>query len=76
MFYTYIYYWNTFQYKYITQITFHVAKQYHARVTSKDICLLLITLFICLFPLCLDFVLFHEALLFLRCLIDLVYSYI
>ena len=41
----------------------------------KDICLLSITLFICLFPFCLDFVLFHEALLFLLCLNDLVYSY-
>ena len=41
MFYTYICYWNIFQYKYTTQITFHVVKQSHARVTSKDICLLL-----------------------------------
>ena len=39
IFYTYICYWNTFQYKYIIQITFHVVKQSHARVTSKDICL-------------------------------------
>ena len=38
MLYTYICYWNTFQYKYIIQITFHVIKQSH--VTSKDICLL------------------------------------
>ena len=37
MFYTYICYWNTFQYKYIIQITFHVVKQSHARVTSKDL---------------------------------------
>ena len=43
MFYTYICYWNTFQYKYIIQITFHVVKQSHARVTSKDIFLLFIT---------------------------------
>ena len=34
MVYTYI--WNVFQYKYIIQITFHVVKQYHARVTSKE----------------------------------------
>ena len=32
MFYTYICYWNIL--KYIIQITFHVAKQSHARVTS------------------------------------------
>ena len=56
------------------QITFHVVKQYHARVTSKDICLLFIILFLCLFPFCLDFILFHEALLLLRCLIDLVHG--
>ena len=30
-------------------------KQSHARVTSKDICLLFIILFLCLFPFCLDF---------------------
>ena len=48
MFSTYICYWNTIQYKYI-QITFHVVKQYHARVFSKDIWLLFIMLFICLF---------------------------
>ena len=35
MFYTYICYWNTFQYKYIIQFTFHVVKQSHARVTSR-----------------------------------------
>ena len=46
MFYTYICYWNTFQYKYITLITFHVVKQSHVRVTSKDICLLLIMFFV------------------------------
>ena len=28
MFYIYICYWNTFQYKYIIQITFHVVKQF------------------------------------------------
>ena len=58
MFYTYICYWNTFQYNYtiyITQITFHVVKQSHAPVTSKDICLLFIILFLCLFSFCLDF---------------------
>ena len=38
MLYTYICYWNTFQYKYIIQNTFHVIKQSHE--TSKDICLL------------------------------------
>ena len=48
MFYTYICYWNTFQYKYIT---FHAVKQSHERMTSKDICLLFIILFLCLFPL-------------------------
>ena len=59
------------------QITFHVTTESYARVTSKDICLLFIILFLCLFPFFLDFVLFHEALLFLLyCLIDLVYSYI
>ena len=36
MFYTFICYWNTFQYQYILQITFHVEKQYHVRVTSKE----------------------------------------
>ena len=45
MFYTYICYWNTFQYKYIVQITFHVVKQSHVRMTSKDICLLFIIFF-------------------------------
>ena len=34
MFYTYICY---FQYKHNVQITFHVQKQFHARVTSKDL---------------------------------------
>ena len=60
MFYTYICYWNTFQYKYIIQITFHVVKQFYVRVTSKDICLLFILLFPCLFPFCLVVVLFME----------------
>ena len=73
IFYTYICYWSRFQYKYIT---FHVVKQSHAGVTSKDICLFFIILFLCLFLFFLNFILFHEALLFLRCLIDLVYSYI
>ena len=68
MFYTYICYWDTFQYKYIT---FHVVKRSHARVTSKDICLLFIILFLCLFPFCLNFTLFHEALLLLLYLIIL-----
>ena len=45
MFSTSICYWNTFQYKYITQITFHVVKQSHAQVTPKYICLLF-TLFV------------------------------
>ena len=36
MFYTFICCWNTFQYQYILQITFHVEKQYHVRVTSKE----------------------------------------
>ena len=36
MFYTFICYWNTFQYQYISQITFHVVKQYHVRVISKE----------------------------------------
>ena len=57
--YTYIGYWNTFQYKYMIQITFHVVKQCDAPVTSEDICLLYIILFLCLFPFCLDFALFH-----------------
>ena len=76
MFYTYICYWNTFQYKYIIQITFHIVKQSHVRVTAKYICLPFIIFFLFLFPFCLDFVLFQEALLILCCLIDLVYSYI
>ena len=46
MFYTYICYWNTFQYKYITQITFHVVKQSRTQTTQKDICLLFIILFL------------------------------
>ena len=49
IFYAYICYWNTFQYKCIIHITFHVVKQSHARMTSKDICLLFILLFLCLF---------------------------
>ena len=76
MFYTYICYWNTFRYKYIIKITFHVVKQSHVQVTSKDICLLFIVLFLCLFLFCLNFLLFYEALLLLHCLIDLVYRYI
>ena len=39
MFYTF--YWDAFQHKYM-QITFHVVKQYHARVTSKYFCLFFI----------------------------------
>ena len=59
------------------QITFHVVKQSHARVTSKATCLLFIIVFIYLFPFFLIFVLFCEALLLLlRYLIYLVYSYI
>ena len=54
MFYNYIRFWNTFQYKYIIQIIFYVLKQSHAWVTSKDIYLLFI-LFFCLFPFYLDF---------------------
>ena len=53
----YICYWNTFQFKYIIQITFYVVKQSHSRVTSKDICLVFIILFLCLFSFCLDFAL-------------------
>ena len=75
IFYTYIRYGNTFQYGYIIQITYHIVKQSHARVTLKDICLLFSILFLCLFSFCLNFVLFHEALLLLCCLIDLVYCY-
>ena len=63
MFHTYLCYWNKFQYKYITEITFHVQKQFHAWVTSKGICLLVIILLISLFRFCIDFVLFNEALL-------------
>ena len=63
MFYTYICHWNMFQNKYIRQITFHVVKHSPAQVTSKDICLLFIILFLRLFLFCLDFVLFCEALL-------------
>ena len=46
-FYTYICYWNTFQYKDI-KITFHDVKQSHAQVTLKYICLLFV-IFACLF---------------------------
>ena len=74
MFYTYICYWNTFQYKYIIQITFDVAKQSRARVTSKDIFLLFVILFFCLFLYCLGSFLFHEALLLLHCLNGLMCS--
>ena len=49
MFYIHICYWSTFQYKYIIQITFHVVKQSHTQMTSKDICLLFIMLFLYLF---------------------------
>ena len=76
MFFTYTCYWGIFQYKYIIQITFHVVKQSHVRLTSKDICLLFIILFLSVLSFCLNFVLFPEALLLLCCLIDLVYSYI
>ena len=48
----------------ILQITLHVVKQSHARVSSKDICLLFIVLFLRYFST------FFEGLL-LRCLIDL-----
>ena len=76
MFYTYIWYWSRFQYKYIIQIT--VVKQCHARVTSKGICLFFILLFFCLFSFSFDSVLFHEVLLLLCCLthfIPLVFFY-
>ena len=46
MFYTYICYWNIFQYKHIIQITFYVVKQSHVQVTTKDICLLFILFFV------------------------------
>ena len=62
--------WNKFQYKHI------VVKQFYAQVSSKDICLFFIILFLCLFSFCLNFAWFHEALLLLRSLTDLVYSYI
>ena len=75
MCYTYICYWNIFQYKYVIQITFHVVKQFHARVTSKDIYLLFIILFF-YFRFILTFFLFREAVLFLHCLINLGYRYI
>ena len=74
MLYTYVCYWNRFQYKNIIQITFHVVKQYHTWPTSKDIYLLIIKLFLCLFLFCLNFILFHDAHLLLRCLTDLVCS--
>ena len=66
MFYCYICYWSTFQYKHIIQIT--VVKQSDARVTSKDICVFFIVLFLCPFSSCLDFVFFNETLLLLCCL--------
>ena len=66
MLYTSICYWNTFQYKYNNLII---------QLTLKYIFLLFIILFLCLFLFCLDLFLFYEALLFPRCLIDLVYSY-
>ena len=50
MFYTYIRYWNTLQYKYIIQITFHVGKISHARVFK--IFVSAIVLFLCLFLFC------------------------
>ena len=62
MFYSYISYWNTLQYKCTVHYYFSCLKRISARVTSEDICLFLY---------CLDFILFHEALL-LRCLTDLV----
>ena len=37
MFYTHICYWNTFQYKYLIQITFHAVKPSHARLISKEV---------------------------------------
>ena len=43
---------------------------------QKNICLLFVIFFLCLFPFFVDFFLFHEALLLLDCLIDLMYSYI
>ena len=68
-------YRNTFHDKYIMQITFHVVKRSYVQVTSKDICLLFIILFIYLFPFSLDFVLLHKALLLFCYIIDLLYSY-
>ena len=56
IFYTYICYWNTFQYKH-NNLTISCAidfKRYH---------IIFIILFLCLFLLCLDFVLFYKALL-------------
>ena len=55
MFYTYTCDWNTFQYKYAVQITFHVVKQSHERGSTKDIYLLFVILFLCLFLFCLNF---------------------
>ena len=103
-FYTYIFYWNTIQYKYIISKFLFVFFYYY--LITPSICSILIfvietrfnmntlytnyfsyrptmscarefrrylftliILFLCLFLFCLDFVLFHEALLLLRCLI-------
>ena len=71
MLHSYISYWNTFQYKCTLHYYFSCRKTISARVTSEDICFILILLFPCLFPFCLDFILFNEALL-LWCLTGLV----
>ena len=73
MFYTYICYCNIFHNKYIIQITFHVVRQFHARVTSKDICLLFI-IFFSYFRFILTFFISWSSPL-LHCLIDHRYRY-
>ena len=60
MFYSYICYWNTFQYKHIIHYTnyFSWGKTIHARVNSNDIWLLFI-LFLCLLTFILSFRCFY-----------------
>ena len=66
LFYNYICYWNPFQY------IIHYTNLFSCRKTMREwlqkICLLLTTPTFCLSLFCLDYALFHEALLLLRCI--------
>ena len=69
MFYTYICYWNTFQYKCTIQIIFSCRKTISCASDFKRY-LFTLLLFLRLFLFCLDIALFQEALLILQCWTD------